>query len=159
MSGFPRCYVASPLGFTEAGRDYYARVYLPALATVVEPVDPWALASAQEFADAAATGALAVQRALALDVGRRNAEAIHGCELLAAYLEGAEPDCGTVAELGFACGLGIRCFGLRSDARQAGEPGVALNLQVEALVIASGGSVTASLDALVAALAQAGTRR
>ena len=31
----PRCYVASPLGFTEAGRDYYARVYLPALATVV----------------------------------------------------------------------------------------------------------------------------
>ena len=45
-----RCYVASPLGFTEAGRDYYARVYLPALAEVVEPVDPWTLTGADEFA-------------------------------------------------------------------------------------------------------------
>ena len=39
----PRCYVASPLGFTEAGRRYYADVYLPALAEVVTPVDPWTL--------------------------------------------------------------------------------------------------------------------
>jgi nucleoside 2-deoxyribosyltransferase len=146
-----RCYVASPLGFTEGGRDYYARVYLPALAAVVEPVDPWTLTAADEFAAAAAGGA-AAQRALALEVGRRNAEAIRSCSLLAAYLEGQEPDAGTIAEVGYACGLGLPCFGLRSDSRQAGEPGVALNLQVESLIVASGGEIVGSLAALVAAL-------
>jgi nucleoside 2-deoxyribosyltransferase len=151
----PRCYVASPLGFTEAGRGYYARVYLPALAEVVEPVDPWVLTTAAEFA-AAAAGGVTAQRALSLDVGRRNAEAIRSCSLLAAYLEGQEPDSGTVVEVGFACGLGLTCVGLRSDLRLAGEPGVALNLQVESLIVASGGAIVGSLPALVAALKMRG---
>jgi nucleoside 2-deoxyribosyltransferase len=149
----PRCYVASPLGFTEAGRQYLASVLLPALATVVEPVDPWGLASPEEFAVAAASGVEA-QRALALEVGRRNAGAIRSSSLLAAYLEGQEPDSGTVVEVGYACGLGVTCVGLRSDLRQAGEPGVALNLQVEALIVAGGGEIVGSLDELVAALAR-----
>jgi nucleoside 2-deoxyribosyltransferase len=151
VTGRPRCYVASPLGFTEAGRQYLERVYLPALQTVVEPVDPWALAGAEEFAAAAAAGVQA-QRALALDVGRRNAAAIRSCPLLAAYLEGQEPDSGTVAEVGYACGLGITCLGLRSDLRQAGEAGVALNLQVESLIVAGGGEIVGSLGELVMAL-------
>jgi nucleoside 2-deoxyribosyltransferase len=151
----PRCYVASPLGFTEAGRDYYARVYLPALAEVVEAVDPWVLTGADEFAAAAAVGVDA-QRALALEVGRRNAEAIRSCTLLAAYLEGQEPDSGTVVEIGYACGLGVTCFGLRSDLRLAGESGVALNLQVESLIVDSGGAIVGSLPALVAALRMRG---
>ena len=151
MTDRPRCYVASPLGFTEAGRDYYARVYLRALAAVVEPVDPWMLTGADEFAAAAAAG-IAAQRALSLDAGRRNAEAIRSCSLLAAYLEGQEPDSGTVVEVGYACGLGLTCFGLRSDLRLAGEPGVALNLQVESLIVASGGAIVDSLVELVAAL-------
>jgi nucleoside 2-deoxyribosyltransferase len=91
-----------------------------------------------------------------LDIGRRNAEAIRSCSLLAAYLEGQEPDSGTVAEVGYACGLGLTCFGLRSDLRQAGEPGVALNLQVEALIVESGGEIVESLPALVAALRMRG---
>lgn len=153
MTARPRCYVASPLGFTEAGRDYYARVYLPALTRVVDTVDPWTLTPNDEFLAAAVAGADA-QRTLALDVGRRNAEAIGSCSLLAAYLEGQEPDAGTIAEVGYACGLGLTCFGLRSDLRQAGEPGVALNLQVESLITASGGEIVGSLAALVAALAR-----
>jgi nucleoside 2-deoxyribosyltransferase len=146
-----RCYIASPLGFTEAGRDYYARVYLPVLARVVEPVDPWVLTNADEFAAAALAG-IDAQRALALEAGRRNADAIRSCSLLVAYLEGQEPDSGTVVEVGYACGLGLNCFGLRSDLRLAGESGVALNLQVEALIVASGGEIVGSLAALVAAL-------
>ena len=155
MTDRPRCYVASPLGFTDAGRDYYARVYLPALAEVVEPVDPWVIPGADELAGVTAAG-IAAQRALWLDIGRRNAEAIRSCSLLAAYLEGQEPDSGTVAEVGYACGLGLTCFGLRSDLRQAGEPGVALNLQVEALIVESGGEIVESLSALVAALKMRG---
>ena len=144
-----RCYVASPLGFTEGGRRYYADVYLPALSAVVEVVDPWSLTSAEELARAADDGR---EREMALEIGRRNAEAIRGCDLLVAYLEGQEPDSGTVAELGFAAGLGLVCFALRSDLRQAGEPGVALNLQVEAFVEASGGRVCRTLAELVSAL-------
>ena len=156
MIARPRCYVASPLGFTEAGRRYLADVLKPALQAVVEPVDPWLLAGPQEFAAAAAAGVDA-QRALALDVGCRNAEAIRSSALLAAYLEGQEPDSGTVAEVGYACGLGISCVGLRSDLRQAGEPGVALNLQVESLIVVGGGEIVGSLDELVRALARRAT--
>jgi hypothetical protein len=39
----PLVYVASPLGFTEAGRRYNDDVLLPALrASGLEPLDPWA---------------------------------------------------------------------------------------------------------------------
>ena len=143
-----RCYVASPLGFTEAGRDYYERVYLPALATVVEPVDPWLLGT---YVPPDAS-----DRERALAIGRANAEAIRSCELLVAHLDGQEPDSGTVAELGYGAALGLRCFGLRSDLRQSGEPGVAVNLQVETFTVDSGGAMVATLEELVAALGSDG---
>jgi nucleoside 2-deoxyribosyltransferase len=145
----PRCYVASPLGFTEAGRHYYEQVYLPALATVVDPVDPWALTSALEVAAAARRGE---QAEMAREIGRRNIEAIRSCELLVAQLDGQEPDAGTVSELGFAAGLGLTCFGLRTDLRQAGEDGALLNLQVQEFVLASGGVIVGSLKELVTVL-------
>ncbi len=80
-----------------------------------------------------------------LEIGHRNAEAIRSCTLLVAFLEGQEPDSGTVAELGYAAGLNKRCFGLRSDLRQTGEEGVAVNLQVEAFVVGSGGVIVPTL--------------
>jgi nucleoside 2-deoxyribosyltransferase len=144
-----RCYIASPLGFTEAGRSYYESVYLPALAEVVDPVDPWSLTTAMEVEKARAGGR---EREMALEIGRRNAEAIRGCELLAAHLDGQELDSGTVAEVGFAAGLGIRCFGIRTDLRQSGEPGVAVNLQVEHFVAESGGRIAGSLEELIGLL-------
>ena len=145
-----RCYVASPLGFTDAGRHYYTSVLIPALGRVVEPVDPWTRTEPAEIEAAVARGE---ERAFALELGRRNAEAIDSCELLAAVLDGQEVDSGTAAEVGYAASKGLTCFGLRTDLRQAGEPGVAVNLQVEHFVVASGGSVVGSVDELVAALA------
>jgi hypothetical protein len=148
----PRCYVASALGFTDAGAHYYEHVYMPALREVVDPVDPWALTTAQEVAEARAAER---EREFALEIGRRNAEAIRGCTLLAAHLDGQEIDGGTAAEVGFAAAVGLRCFGLRTDIRENGEPGVSVNLQVEHFIVASGGLLCTSLDALVAALADA----
>lgn len=151
----PPCYIASPLGFTEAGRHYYSTVYLPALAKVVDPVDPWALTTdAEVLAAAGGPG----QRQFWLDVGKRNAAAIRRCALLAAYLDGQEPDAGTVAEVGYAAGLGLSCFGLRSDLREAGEAGMAVNLQVEAFIDQSGGAIVPALEDLVEALAEAAAR-
>ena len=135
--GLPRCYVASPLGFTDAGRHYYAEYFIPALREVVDPVDPWSLGTA----DSAPA-----------DIGRRNAEAINSCTLLAAVLDGQEVDSGTASEIGYAAAKGLRCFGLRTDLRQSGEPGAAVNLQVEHFIVASGGAIVATLDELVEAL-------
>ena len=136
----PRCYVASPLGFNEAGRHYYAEYLIPALREVVYPVDPWSLGG-----DSSAPA----------DIGRRNAEAIDSCTLLAAMLDGQEVDSGTASEIGYAAAKGLRCFGLRTDLRQSGEEGVAVNLQVEHFVVASGGAIVATLDDLVDALREA----
>ena len=141
-----RCYVASPLGFTAAGRHWYGEVLLPALAPLVEVVDPWSLASAEEIAAGAGS------RSFWLSLGARNEEAIRSCSLLVAVLDGQELDSGTAAEVGFAAALGLRCFGLRTDLRQHGEEGVTVNLQVEHFIVASGGDVVSSVDALVAAL-------
>jgi nucleoside 2-deoxyribosyltransferase len=147
----PRCYLASPLGFTEAGLRYYREVYLPALEPVVEVVDPWSLTTLEEVERARVEGR---EREMALEIGRRNADAIRSSQMLAAYLEGQEPDAGTVAELGFAAALGKRCHGLRSDGRQAGEAGVVVNLQVESFIVESGGRICVSLDELVMALSR-----
>ena len=151
-AALPRCYVASALGFTHAGAHYYEHVYLPALRKAVEPVDPWALTTAQEVAEARAAQR---EREFALEIGKRNADAIRSCTLLAAHLDGQEVDAGTAAEVGFAAALGLRCFGLRTDVRENGEPGVSMNLQVEHFLVASGGSLCASLQALVSALGDA----
>jgi nucleoside 2-deoxyribosyltransferase len=71
--------------------------------------------------------------------------------MLVAYLDGQQPDSGTVGELGFAAGMGLTCIGLRTDARGAGGSDVA-TLQVEAFVLESGGVIYTSLGDLVAGL-------
>ena len=146
----PRCYVASPLGFSEAGRDYYARRYVPALAEHVEPVDPWTLSLPAEFDAARAEGR---EQAFGIEVGARNGEAIRSARLLIAQLDGQEVDAGTAAEVGYAAALGLPCLGVRSDLRSSGEPGMRVNLQLEAFIVLSGGFIAGSLDELVAQLA------
>jgi nucleoside 2-deoxyribosyltransferase len=108
-------------------------------------VDPWSLASPQKIAEARAAGE---EREMMLAIGRRNVAAIRRCPLLAAYLDGQELDSGTVAELGYAAGLGIRRFGLRTDLREHGEPATRVNLQVETFILESGGRISVSLDEL-----------
>lgn len=146
----PRCYVASPLGFSEAGREYYNRRFLPALAAHVEPVDPWSLSTAEEFEVARAEGR---EHAFGIEVGARNADAISSAQLLVAHLDGQEVDAGTASEVGYAAALQLPCLGVRSDLRASGEPGMRVNLQLEAFVVLSGGFVAASLAELVARLA------
>lgn len=146
MPGRLRCYIASPLGFSEAGRYYYSRVLLPALEPIVEPVDPWALVTDAELVAAEEAG---TEAELAREIGERNREALAGCDLLMAVLDGQEIDAGTAAEVGFASALRIQCFGLRTDRRETGEPGATVNLQVEAFILTSGGFIVSSLEELV----------
>lgn len=146
----PRCYIASPLGFSEAGRAYYEGRYLPAIAEHVEPVDPWALTLAADVDAAAAAGR---GYEFAIEVGARNARAIRGAPLLIAHLDGQEVDAGTAAEVGYATAAGVICLGVRSDLRRSGEPGMRVNLQLEAFIVISGGFIAGSLDELTHRLA------
>jgi nucleoside 2-deoxyribosyltransferase len=118
----------------------------------VEPVDPWSLTTPEEVNAARAGGR---EREFALEIGLRNARAIETCTLLVAHLDGQEVDSGTAAEVGFAAARGLRCFGLRSDLRQSGEPGVSINLQVEYFLLASGGGISFRLPDLLHELAAA----
>lgn len=152
MPAKPQCYVASPLGFSEAGRHYYSGVLIPALSELVDPVDPWALVSEQEVATALGSGG---EEKLAAEIGRRNKEALESCRLLVAVLDGQELDSGTAAEIGYASALGIVCLGLRTDQRRNGELGARINLQVESFLVSSGGVLADSLEALLEALGQA----
>jgi nucleoside 2-deoxyribosyltransferase len=145
----PRCYVASPLGFSEAGRHYYAEILLPALERYVEPVDPWALVSDDEMVKAARTG---TEREMAAEIGRRNRNALADCEMLVAVLDGQEVDSGTAAEIGYGSALGLLCLGLRTDRRDAGEVGAMVNLQVESFLVMAGGRITRSLEELLTEL-------
>jgi nucleoside 2-deoxyribosyltransferase len=146
----PRAYIASPLGFTEAGRDYYATRYLPALAEHVEPVDPWLLTAPEEFVTAREQDRL---HELGIEVGARNAEAIRSAQLVIAQLDGQEVDAGTASEVGYAAALQLPCLAVRSDLRASGEPGMHVNLQLEAFLVLSGGFVASSLAELTQRLA------
>ncbi len=86
-------------------------------------------------------------------IGQKNCDAIDGCEAVIAVLDGVDVDSGTAAEVGYAFARGKMVFGYRGDFRlSADNEGAAVNLQVEFFIRASGGSIVASLDALVTAL-------
>lgn len=150
----PKCYVASPLGFSETTREFYVNRLLPAISEFVIPVDPWSLTDPSEFTAAENDE----QRfALGLRVSVRNAKAIRASELLLAQLDGQDVDSGTAAEVGYAAAHGKLCLAIRSDLRQSGEAGMNVNLQVEGFIVMSGGFVAHSLNDLVAGLRDART--
>lgn len=145
MTGAPAVYVASPLGFTEAGRDFLRARLLPLIAAAgFRPVDPWSLVT-PGGADAAT-------------IGEANRRALDAADLVVAVLDGPDVDSGTAAEIGYAFARGKRIVGYRGDTRRAGESdAVSVNLQVEHFVRASGGTIVATLDDLAAALARTRT--
>jgi nucleoside 2-deoxyribosyltransferase len=146
-----RVYVASPLGFTAATRDYYDRQVLGRLRDMgCAPLDPWA---GQDPPPAGADlQALAVWSHAA---GRRNAQLIDEADALLAILDGADVDSGTAAEIGYAAARGKPIVGVRDDLRQSGDnAAVTVNLQVEYFIRSSGGSIARNLEEGLARLTE-----
>ncbi len=157
----PRVYVASPLGFTPAGRRYNDDEVKPALtAAGLEVADPWVLAPEVDAALSAALGQpdgrerRAALAAVDREIGEANARLIQGADGMLAVLDGTDVDSGTASEIGFASALGKRIVGLRTDFRPAGDnDGVIVNLQVEHFVRVTGGPIVTDLGEAVRALA------
>ena len=153
-----KLYVASPLGFSEAGRQFYYDTLLPRLAaSACEILDPWMLTDAAKIKAVSDMPYGAAKRdawrSLGAEIGRNNAAAIAACDTLLAVLDGSDVDSGTASEIGYAFALKKRIVGYRSDFRLAGDnEGAIVNLQVEYFIRQSGGTIVTGLDAVADAL-------
>lgn len=161
MTRAPTLYLASPWGFSEAGRIALVECLRRIRGTGWQVVDPWDLSA--DFPEKAACGAAlesAAQAkyfdALVHEVGARNEHAIREVDLVLAVLDGPDIDSGVAAEIGFARAIGKRVIGYRGDFRSAGEaPGIVVNLQVQHFIAVTGGRIVRSLAELAVTLQEA----
>jgi nucleoside 2-deoxyribosyltransferase len=158
MSSLIRVYVASPLGFTESGRQFSNETLLPTLrAAGVKPLDPWE-DSEGKIAEAFRSAGSLVEDLAAVNamLGRRNVAMIESSTAVFAVLDGPDVDSGTAAEIGYASGLPRKIVGWRSDFRSTGDnPGAVVNLQVEHFILRSGGGIHTTLEAAISDLVDA----
>jgi nucleoside 2-deoxyribosyltransferase len=154
----PSAYLASPLGFSEAGRLFYQSTLLPlARDTGFKTLDPWTL-TPQALINAVLALPYGEERRarwqqLNQVIGRNNAEAIQRCDIVIAVLDGVDVDSGTASEIGYAAALGKTILGYRGDFRlSADNEGSRVNLQVEYFIRQSGGQIVTSVDLLRQAL-------
>jgi nucleoside 2-deoxyribosyltransferase len=100
-------YVASPLGFSEAGNAFYRDVLIPLLQRLGHHVvDPWTLTDRRKL-DAVSAMPYGPERRdewrrLNAEIARTNHAAIDRCDALVAVLDGVDVDSGTAAEIGYA---------------------------------------------------------
>lgn len=154
-----KLYLASPLGFSEAGRYFYTNQMIPAIVQLgYTVIDPWSLAD-QSVIKAIISlepsqAKIDQWRAFNLRTGATNMEAIHSSDALVAVLDGADIDSGTASEVGFASALGKPVFGYRGDFRlSADNEGGIVNLQVEFFIRHSGGDICTDFPTLLQTLA------
>ena len=151
-------YVASALGFSEAGRDFYYGRLLPLVEGAgFRVLDPWRLtdAAAIERVRAMEFGPARREawRRLNMEIGEANRRAIETADGLLAVLDGSTAGGGVAAEIGFACARGTPIVGYRGDFRKSGDnEGAIVDLQVEYFIRASGGTIVTALETLPAAL-------
>jgi nucleoside 2-deoxyribosyltransferase len=144
-------YLASPLGFSRENDDYRERIKRRLRELKCTVLDPWDKEEVEKRFQAALSLPDGPERTAAIKMaasyaGGVNADAIREADLVLAVLDGTEPDSGTVAEVGFAAGIGKRCYGLRTDFRDCGDlPGLALNLQLQFFLDHSGGRLFRSI--------------
>ncbi len=157
--------MASPLGFSEAGRHFSNAVLVPFVAGLgYEVLDPWALAD-QAKIDAVQRLPYGPEkrdawRKLNREIGATNRAAIDRADGVVAVLDGTDVDSGTAAEIGYAFARGKLIVGYRGDFRlSADNEGSAVNLQVEFFIRESGGAIVSRYEDLEMCLRPLRARR
>lgn len=149
-----KIYVASPLGFSEAGRFFMYEKLIPLIESKgFQVLDPWKLTPQDEI-DKVLSIPYGQERKLAwtsLDqkIGRRNAEAINESNGITAVLDGVDVDSGTASEIGYGAALRKPVLGYKGDFRVTSDnEGTLINLQVDYFIHLNGGKIVTSLDEL-----------
>ncbi len=141
----PKIYLASPLGFSREYKPYLEKIKARLHQLGYEIFDPWEQPFSKAIRDASGIAdhheRLEAYTRLAEEIGATNENGIRDSDILLAVLDGTDVDSGTAAEMGFAVGIAKPVFGLRTDWRDSGEFGLALNLQVLHFIKTSGGSL------------------
>jgi len=152
-------YIAGPMGFSEAGRDFMYNRLMPAIKeTGFSIIDPWKL-TPQEQIDKILAMHLSPEKQKALadmnrKIGSKNEEGIRRAFGIVSMLDGPDVDSGTAGEIGFCYGLGKSVLGYRNDFRLSSENiGAKVNIQVEYFILNSpGGEIISSISELPSAL-------
>lgn len=153
-----KLYIASPFGFSEAGRAYMYGTVIPVIAGLhYDILDPWKLTPAHLLQEVnnMPYGPEKRDRWKALNqvIGANNTQAIRESDGIFAILDGVDVDSGTAAEIGFAAALGKPIVGYRGDFRlSADNEGSTVNLQVQYFIESAGGKLITELSDLSAAL-------
>jgi nucleoside 2-deoxyribosyltransferase len=139
-------YLASPLGFSPEHINYLAKIVATLTSAGHCVLNPWAINWSEDIEACHALTTVAEQKEafskLAFKIGHENWLDISRAQCVLAVLDGTEPDSGTVAELGYAAGMGKTVYGLRTDLRDVGDlPHVPINLQVLFFIENSGGQL------------------
>ena len=155
-----KIYIASPLGFSETTRDFYAARLVHKIEELGHHVlDPWKLTDSQKIEAVWKLPYGADRRdkwkRLNVEIGDNNRKAIDGCDAVLAVLDGADVDSGTASEIGYAFAKGKTIIGYRSDFRlSADNEGCIVNLQVEYFIRKSGGEIFCEIANLPATLSK-----
>jgi len=148
-------YLASPLGFSPENGQYLEKVKERLVSRGFAVFDPWEQPQFAPAIERARTlenyhERVAAFRRIASGIGRCNEEGIRKADIVFAVLDGAEVDSGTASEIGFGCGLGKKCYGLRTDTRDSGDfVGIPVNLQLLHFIESTGGKLFRSIDEIV----------
>lgn len=153
-----KLYIASPFGFSEAGRDYMYGTIIPVISKLqFEILDPWHLTSSDLIKEVSSMPYGIEKRdkwkELNYVIGANNTQAIRDSDGVFAILDGVDVDSGTAAEIGFAAALGKPIVGYRGDFRlSADNEGSTVNLQVQYFIESSGGILITEFSELPKAL-------
>lgn len=148
-----KIYLASPLGFAEATREFMERIELRLIDAGFEVINPWKISATagKEILEINNLENL-YQRIKKLQeinkvIGRTNENAIKECDAIFAVLDGVDVDSGTASEIGYGYGIGKKIFGYRGDFRlSADNLGSIVNLQVQYWIENSGGFIITTID-------------
>lgn len=149
-----KIYIASPLGFSEAGRLFLYEKIIPVFIEAgLEVLDPWSLTPQsminRVFAITESSERKNAWKDLNIVIGENNKRGIDCCDGLFAVLDGVDVDSGTASEIGYAAALKKPVTAYRGDFRSAGDnEGSIVNLQVEYFIFSSGGRIISSVEGI-----------
>lgn len=147
-----KLYIASPLGFSEAGRLFMTEKIFPVITEAgYSIIDPWVLTPQKQIDKVLAMpygdAKRRAWRKLNVVIGANNRKGIEDSIGLVAVLDGVDVDSGTASEIGYAAALKKPILGYRGDFRlSADNEGSIVNLQVEYFIRSNGGDIIAAIS-------------